>query len=238
MLANAAIVEAVAGALAAAARLAARRRSGDGGDQRRRAAAARCGRRGQARSSSRSPRLITPNLPEAARLLGTEQARSEAEAVAPGARRCWRSAAARCSQGRARQRRDGGRYPVRRRAASSGSRGRASTRRTRTAPAARCRRPSPRCWRRARPSGGGRRAKAFVWQALQAGRTLGVGRGSGPSITYSPSGGRRLRSIGRTARSVCRIVAVVPQFRSAWVTLLRSPIRSERNILIGLSNSA
>ena len=41
--------------------------------------------------------------------------------------------------------------------------------------------PSPPCWRRAsalREAVG--RAKAYVWQALQAGRDLGVGHGNGP----------------------------------------------------------
>ena len=96
--------------------------------------------------------LITPNLPEAARLLGRQAGRQRRPRSSRRPRRCTRSAAGavliKGGHGEGDTAVD---YPLRRRERRSASRGRASTPATRTAPAARCRRPSRPCWRRARP---------------------------------------------------------------------------------------
>ena len=85
MLATSAVIEAVAEGARGVPRRPGRARSGDG----RRLAAMSCSTRTPsrrcARSSCRAPRLITPNLPEAAKLLGGGEAKNEARDVGPGA---------------------------------------------------------------------------------------------------------------------------------------------------------
>ena len=124
-------------------------RSGDGGDQRRRAAGARRDRSGAA-GAAPARHVITPNLPEAARLLGGVNRRDEPEAR--GAVRAGiASAPGRADEGWPWQRRRG------RRPAADGGRGtcgwhrRASRRAIPTARVVHCRRLSRRYLPRRRP---------------------------------------------------------------------------------------
>ena len=114
--------------------------------------------------------LITPNLPEAARLLDTQRGCQRGRGRRAGEGAAGARVRSRAAQGRARQRRGGRRHPVRR-----------HRHRALRAPA---RRHAPHArhglhavGRHRRPAGAGRglreavgRAKAFVWQALQDGR--------------------------------------------------------------------
>ena len=134
--------------------------------------------------------LITPNMPEAARLLDTREAASEAEAVGAGEGAAGARVRRRAAQGRARQRRGGGRHPLRRhrhRALRAPA--------DRHAPHARHGLHAVR--RHRRPAGAGvglreavGRAKAFVWQALQEGRTSRrrAGQWAGRSPVRHPQG--------------------------------------------------
>ena len=134
--------------------------------------------------------LITPNLPEAARLLGARGGRERGRdgRAGPGAARARLPGGA--PQGRARQRRGRRSTSCAMAPASSASCARASTRATRTAPAARFRPPSRPCWRRAwrcgRPSAAPRRSCGRRLQAGARARRRARQRAGRPPVRHPP----------------------------------------------------